>query len=497
MERHSACTKPQSPSHLALFKRIRKNFSTAALVAAVLLITVPEGLAQNLPSAHLAPADSKPNDPDGGNSFFMELAPGQSGTGRALVVNPSDQPMLITLHLQDLVYNERGIGEIVEGTQNDVGAWGKFNEPEITLAPQERRVAEFVITPPMGADPGDHLGAVIARSRAVEGQLNIVKQVASRIFVTIPGDVVRSFAIVSVKSETDSALFPSFITAETVINNTGRIRLKPNVSIGRKKATGPSVLLSRTKETYSSEIKVPWYGGLVRMPVLAQADNGFTRRANHSKFVIPWGYLLLLATAIGLVFLGKKYWWDRRVSRLAAVQADLRRIESLVARRPGLETPGVPALEDEQEEIDAIMAGLKRARRTQAYASLQRLALALHESQGDALEYLIEALPHAAGEKRDELLAAAASYGAAKLADEPAVAELETDLATELMLRASGTHEPRPNGTKPQEKKPPAKRAPTKASTTKKRSGEPRRKNPTSRKSKKNYRIPPDPRSPK
>jgi hypothetical protein len=470
--------------------------SVAALVAATLfLVSIPPLFAQeDQPSAGLHPADTQPTDPSGGNTFFLEAQPGQSVTGRAQVVNPGDQPLEIKLYLRDLVYGEDGTPTVVQGEQTDVGTWGGFTEPQVTLAPRESRIAEFVVTPPSGAEPGDHIGVVVAESKSPARQIEIIKQNSVRLYVTIPGDARRSFAIGSVKSELDSLLFPSRMTAEAILKNTGRIRLRPTIQIGSKRASGSEILLSRTSEKYSADLRVPWYGGIIRMPVLATADQGLTRRVNHSKFVIPWGMLFLLATAIGLIYLGKKYWWDRRVSRFAAVQADLLRIEALVARRPGMESPGVPQVDDEQEETDAILAGLKRARRTQSSATFERLALALHETSGEALTYLIEALQGAEGVRQDELLDAAASYGPATLADEQGVANLPTDVATELMLRASGTHDPRPNGTKPPA--PPIKKV--QSGTARKRSSSPSRKksNPR-RKPTKNHRIPPDPRSPK
>ncbi|MBW3588750.1 MAG: DUF916 domain-containing protein [Actinobacteria bacterium] len=463
-------------------------------MAATLMLVPLAVLAQEVPSASLSPADSKPHDPDGGNSFFLEIAPGEVGTGRARLVNPSDSPLNIKLYIRDVAYTDDAAPEIVDGEQTDVGAWASFNEQEITLAGREQRIVEFSITPPQGAEPGDHIGAVVAESEPSGGSIRVVRRTAVRIFVTIPGDARRSFEISSVRSDLDSFLFPDNVTAEVRLENTGRIRLRPSLSIGSEQASGSEVLLSRTSELYSAELNIPWYGGLIRMPVVATADQGLTRRVNHSKFVIPWGLIILLATAAGAIFLLKKYWWDKRVSRVASLQADLRRIEALVARRPGLEPGEVPDIDDEQEEMHAILAGIKRARRTGSQPSLGRLALALHETTGDALEYLVEALEKAEGPAREDLLAAASSYGPAALANEKGVSRLETETATELMLRASGA-EPKPNGSS-MPKKPTVKKTPKKPRA--KSDPKPRKKQSPQRSSrKKTQRIRPDRRSPK
>ena len=493
MEHHLEPTPRRLRSHFRPSKLTKTSLSVAALVVATLMLIPFAAFSQDVPSAALSPADSRPDDPDGGNSFFLEIAPGQTATGRARLVNPSDSPLNIRLYIRDVDYTDDASPEIVDGEQTDVGAWGSFSEQEINLAGREERIVEFSITPPQGAEPGDHIGAVVAESEPSGGSIRVVRRTAVRIFVTIPGDARRSFEISSVRSGLDSFLFPDQVTAEVLLENTGRIRLRPTLRIGNEQASGSEVLLSRTSEKYSADLKVPWYGGLIRMPVVATADQGLTRRVNHSKFVIPWGLIILLATAAGAIFLLKKYWWDKRVSRLASLQADLRRIEALVARRPGLETGEVPEFDDEQEEIHAILAGIKRARRTGSQSSLGRLALALHETTGDALEYLVEALEKAEGPARDDLLAAATSYGPAALANEKGVSRLPTETATELMLRASGA-EPKPNGSSAPIKPTPRQ---TSKKPTAKTVSKPRKKKSPSRTSNKSQRIRPDRRSPK
>jgi hypothetical protein len=254
---------------------------------------------------------------------------------------------------------------------------------------------------------------------------------------------------------------------------------------------GSSILLSRTSEKYSASLKVPWYGGLIRLPVQARAEGGLTRLVNQSKFVIPFGLILLIAIVAAAVWGLKRYWWDRRVSRFAVLQADIRRIETLVARRPGL-SEAAPEVEtdEKQEQIDAILAALKRAERTGSQTSLERLALALHEISGDALEVLINALEKSEGQKRQELIEAAASYGPAALATMKSIEQLPTEISTALLVKAAGGKE-RENGSTA--KSPPKARDEKPKSSARK----PRRSSPSTRKKHNGRKIKADPRSPK
>lgn len=417
------------------------GFSIAALVAAMLfvaLLPVAVALAQEsfIPSADVVPANTSPDDPNAGQWFYLELSPGNSAAFEAFVRNPADVPQKVKLYLKDLEFSAGGAA-IKEGDQADVGAWGHAEQGEVLVPPKDQLKVIFAITVPSGAEPGDHIGAVVAESQPqTVGQLSVVTVSATRLYVTVPGEARRGLEISSVKPAQDSLLFPSRISVTAIIKNTGRIRLDMGVTVGGSEAKGPKVLLSQSNETYIGEARVPFWGGPVNHSVEAEdRRSGLIRRANASTFVIPWGLVLLLGVASMFAW-GMKRWWDRRASTLAKLQADIRRLETLIATRPVGPLPSaVP--EEEEDELDAILAALKRARRTGSQPSLERLALALHTSGADALDVLLEALEKADPERRAPLVEAAATYGAASLVSQARMERLAADLAAEITLLAS------------------------------------------------------------
>lgn len=485
----------RSQSHCRTSKKYLAP-SVAALVAATLFVPV-SGNAQEgeTPSVSLFPAVQRPNDPDNGNSFFMELGPGQTAAGQAKIFNPSEVAQTVKLYIRDLEYTDQGTPSINDGEQTDVGSWGTFDQTEMTLQPKKSVIAQFSITVPAGADPGDHIGVAIAESSPSGSEIKIVKRVATRVYVTVPGDAFRSFEIQKVTVQLDSLLFPSTVLTSVQLRNTGRVRLRPKVTIKGAAMEGSEILLSRTSERYAASLKVPWYGGLIRMPVRAQAEGGLTRLVNRSKLVIPWGLVVILAMAAGGVWALKRYWWDRRVSRFASLQADMKRIESLVAKRPSSEA-AAPGLEtdERQEQIDGILAALKRAERTGSQTSLERLALAFHEVSGEALEVLVQALEKSSGPMRQELINAAASYGPAALAAMKSIESLPTEISTELLVRAAGGKDREEAPSKAVVKTPQPK---PRASKPKQTAGKPKRALRRKPSSQHGRKIQIDPRSPK
>lgn len=389
--------------------------SIAVPLAAMLLFwgslpAIAQQADQALPSVSLAPAETDRSDPNLGGWFVMQIEPGGTSRSKARITNPAEVQQRVKLYLSDLIFAKNGTPDVVDGPQTDVGAWGRFLEPEITVPPRGTVHAIFEINVPKDAEPGDHVGVVVAESDAEPGGIAVIKRVATRVYVTVPGDARRSMEIESFKTEVDSKFWPRQILSTVVLRNTGRIRVHPKVLVKGHSAKGSEVLLARSVEPYVADVKVPWYGGPIGIPVVASAEEGLTRRLNASKFVVPWALLLGLVLLAGAGFLIRR-WWLARASRLAQLRADIRRLETLVTQRPNADGPVSIETSDEEDEIAAIIAGLKRAVRTRSQPSLERLALALHETGQDALDFLMEALRDPSDQSLEALIEAAASYG--------------------------------------------------------------------------------------
>jgi hypothetical protein len=412
------------------------KLSIAALVAAV-LFGGPIALAQqsDIPSVAVRPAGTATDDPGTGSWFVLALAPGETGRLKARLTNTAEVAQHVTLSITDLLFDNKGNVAVNDGRQTDVGAWGRFDKPDIVIPPKTTVDAEFSITPPAGADPGDHVGSVLVVSDPQGTNLKVIKRVSTRLYVTLPGEAIRSMKIESIGWQLDSGIWPKHAIANVSLRNTGRVRLQPNVNVRGQTAKGSRLILTHSVEQYFADVKVPWYGGFIRLPVVATADGGLTRRVDASRFVMPWAVLIILAVIAGAVVLGKR-WWDARVSRMGELRADIRRIETLVTQRPGPSGQMAPEPESESElerEVAGILGAMKRAQRTGATASFERLALALHELNGGALDSLLEAIQKSEGAPSRALMDAAASYGPRAVSASSRFSSLPVGVADDLM----------------------------------------------------------------
>ena len=166
--------------------------------------------AANVPSVTLVPTNTTPNDPNGGQWFYFSLKPGQTTSSAARIVNPASVPQTVTLSMSDLLFTPAGTPYLNKGKQTDVGSWAHFDVSSVTIPAKSAVEVPFRVDVANSAEPGDHFGVVVATSQpeaiGKSKSLQVVKIVATRMFITIPGIAVRSFQIGQITGKLDSAI---------------------------------------------------------------------------------------------------------------------------------------------------------------------------------------------------------------------------------------------------------------------------------------------------
>lgn len=419
------------------------------LVGAFLMTSAPAGGQEPSPSptatptsaaaVALVPAERSPNDPHNGTWFVTTGYPGKRHTWTANLVNPTDQPLTVRLSTRDLRFVD-GVPTPVERDedQTGVGAWTSFAEPEVTVGPAATVPVELTVNvPPTGVEPGDHVGVAIAETTSELEGATLVQQVATRIYVTVPGEVDRSFVIEDVDTELDSRWWPRTLTVTVTIRNDGPIKVSPDVTVAGQQARGPRAVLSNSQERFIAQLPAPLLAGSVDVAVEAVDVSGELRRVADRELIVRWGFVLGLLVLL-VAAAGYWRWWRRHESRTARLERDIRRLERLVAGLGSAlrsEVDVALAGEDDGDPDHALVEAMRRARRVGDHEAYARLALASHEASGDALPALVDALEHP-GDRRGDLIRAAASYGPEAIAEDPKVAVLSEDVRKDLAANA-------------------------------------------------------------
>jgi hypothetical protein len=314
----------------------RFAWTAAAALAAAAVSLAGTAVAQgaDIPSVDITPVHTSSHAPNDGTWFVYRIQAGGHATGLAQLSNPAHVAQTVTLFARTLSFDAAGTPSLQGAGLPDIGSWVHFAEGSVTVPAREAVRVAFTVDVPRSAEPGDHIGVLVARSQPeADGSLLLVKQVATRIDVTVPGVAVRRFEIASVTRRLDTPLWPSSLHVRVMLRNTGRIRLDPRVTVGGRPASGSPVLLAQSVEQYTAVVRVPWYGGPVRVLVRAQTAAGVQTRV-VSLFVVPWALLAIVVVGLSAgAFVGTTTWRRRRLAerRRRALQDRVSELEARLA----------------------------------------------------------------------------------------------------------------------------------------------------------------------
>lgn len=307
------------------------------MIAAVLVgcaVTAAAGQ-QDIPTVAVAPAEAEDGGPNDGRWFAEELVPGSSTRSAAKLTNPADVDQEVRLSVQDVVFSDRGVPSFSEQPVVDgVASWVRLEQLRATVPARGSITVGFAVDVPTSAEPGDHVGALVVSSAPTQGQFEVTKQVATRLYVTVPGVATKDAELAKIDRKVVGGLFPSRLDVTVALRNTGRIRLQPDVRVNGAPAAGSAVLLTESVELYRAQVDVPWFGGRVAVDV--QAQTGAKPLEDESSvLVVPWALiaiclLLLLAASLLLVlFLARR---RRKARERQALEEELLRLRQQVSR---------------------------------------------------------------------------------------------------------------------------------------------------------------------
>ena len=359
-----------------LRRRLLGSVIIPAVLAGMMTPVASAQTAEQIPSVSVRPVGTGENDPNGGQWFVASMNPGETKRLEARIYNPATVPQKVDLYLAGMRFNDNGTVEVTN-TPTDVGTWGKFERDSTTIGPRETTIEAFEITVPKGVDPGDHIGAVVFEHSAVgEGNILTLRRVAVRLYVSLPGDARRDFVIDGVTTKKDSWFFTRDLDINVRLRNTGGVRLETTVHVDGKEAVGSELLMSKAAENYEISRAVNFWGGPVRLVVQARTRSlglpGPARQLRVTVWVIPWHLLALVALIVAIAF-GLRLLMRRRGRKYRALQADMRRIERLLAQQNGHPEREVQRPSGVQDREAAIRMAIKQAKRAGDLVTAERL----------------------------------------------------------------------------------------------------------------------------
>ena len=212
---------------------------------------VPAGRVVNSWALSPTPA-SDPKEQRTRPDFSYESAPGSVIQDKATLYNFSNVPLTFQIYPTDAFNDADGSFDLLPGDKSpkDLGTWIKLPQANITVPAGTQATMPMTITVPLGASPGDHVGAILASNKAVGTDpdrkiITLDRRTGSRVYIRVAGPLFPALAVEKLHTTYHLSLNPFSGSASVTyrIINRGNIRLTGN---HRAKISAPFGLLARS-----------------------------------------------------------------------------------------------------------------------------------------------------------------------------------------------------------------------------------------------------------
>lgn len=264
--------------------------------------------------------------------FVYEALPGTTIKDKVELINQAKTTMIIRVAVLDgAVTNDGGYTLVGNKEENkDIGTWANLSDETVTLLPGARKLIDLTVHVPSNADVGSHPGGVViwadkssTANKKPGGMLSIVTRVAARLYLTVPGDIVRKLDVSNVRH----TLAEGVLYFNMGFRNNGNVTLMPEADIKLKGIFGS---VGEQKDSQFGMIlrggtidsRVPWqkkapkFGRFVADFRVHYGEKDFEGKYVKDEYqdvkyvfwLIPWMTILWSIIAILLLIFIRKFW---------------------------------------------------------------------------------------------------------------------------------------------------------------------------------------------
>jgi len=280
-------------------------------------------------SLSVFPADNKEH-PGTRSWFVYEADPGTVIKDKVEIFNQDDQATTVNVAVLDgATTNDGGYTLVGAIDQNkDIGTWAQLSKTQVTLPAKSKTTIDLTITVPENADVGSHAGGVVAW-RSTDGeprgdaQLKVVTRVAARMYLTVPGDIIRKLDISNVRHTITKGVLYFHMT----FHNDGNVTLTPEANISLRGIFGNVGEQDRSQfgmilRGGTINARVPWqkkapiFGRFVADFRVHYGEKDFKNEYVKDEYqdvryvfwIIPWMMILWSVIGILLLLFIRKFW---------------------------------------------------------------------------------------------------------------------------------------------------------------------------------------------
>jgi hypothetical protein len=234
---------------------------------------------------------------------YVDIAAGQSKNGTMTIANITDDPIIVTLSVEQFSVADYTYDYTFNEVKED---WIKFQSVQVALQPNKSQNVPYTIAVPTGATPGGHYFTLFATASLGKGTVTSTVRAATVLYVTVNGQLQRTSTI-----EKETIPWISFggdIPFTLNVRSTGNTHFFTYVSgrlsgifVKQDNKEETHILLPGTVRTIGSSIAAPLLPGVYPATYGYKTDDG--QWVNKTKYVVylpPWA----IAIPIGGIWMG-------------------------------------------------------------------------------------------------------------------------------------------------------------------------------------------------
>ncbi len=265
--------------------------------------------------------------------FVYEADPGTEIRDKVLIKNHSNSTVALKVAVLDGAVTKDGGYTLVRDVEanKDVGTWATLSRTSVTLPPKTQQTIDLTVKVPANADVGSHPGGVViwedttatADTKKSAGQLTVVTRVAARLYLTVPGDIIRALRVENVTH----TIYKGVLYFQMTMHNDGNVQLTPKADVklrgifgsaGEQKKSQFGMILrgGQINARIPWQKKPPKFGRFVVDFRIHYGEEDF--QGNYIKdeyqdvryvfWLIPWMTILWWLIGLALLLLVRKFW---------------------------------------------------------------------------------------------------------------------------------------------------------------------------------------------
>lgn len=264
------------------------------------------------------------------SSFAFNATTQRDFNDAVVVANASSESKNVQVYFVDGTVSADGTFAcgLQKDTKDDVASWSTPATTELHIKPVATSEVPFNISVPAAAEPGEHNGCIVAQEiLSPASKQTFSYRMAIRVSITVPGELKQEMRATDMHIEEDKGK----ILLKAVLNNTGNISLKANLSATVADAFGKRSEIKISQQTVvrgskvylSQEVPRPFWGGNFEVRLHGTYEP-YTKRdelrpksltAVSTRFISPTSPATAILCSISIVIIGLIVWTIKFVRR--------------------------------------------------------------------------------------------------------------------------------------------------------------------------------------